>query len=74
MIEGFGEIMTFEETAKYLNSSLEGIICEQFAYLPYFGVYPNSSDMNELCEIASPIKQNDIKMNYTYNLKKGGTK
>ena len=32
--------------------SRKGCICEQFAYLPYFGVYPNSSDMNELYDIA----------------------
>ena len=29
----------------------EGCICEQFAYLRYLAVYPNSSDMNELAEI-----------------------
>jgi hypothetical protein len=37
---------------KNKNSHPEGFICEQFAYLPYFGVYPNTSDMNELSEMA----------------------
>jgi hypothetical protein len=37
---------------KNKNSHPEGFICEQFAYFPYFGVYPNTSDMNELSEMA----------------------
>jgi hypothetical protein len=37
---------------KNKNSHPKGCICELFAYLPYLGVYPNTSDMNELCEIA----------------------
>ena len=34
------------------NSRPEGSICERFGYLPYWGVYPNSSDMNELSAIS----------------------
>ena len=30
------------------NGCLEGCICELFSYLFNLGVYPNSSDMNEL--------------------------
>ena len=30
----------------------EGCVCEQFAYLPYSGIYPTSSDMNELVAVA----------------------
>ena len=39
---------------KNKNSHPEGCICEQFAYLPNSGVYPNTSDMNELYEIPNP--------------------
>jgi hypothetical protein len=34
------------------NGHPEGGICEQFAYLPNLVAYPNTSDMNELSEIA----------------------
>jgi len=34
------------------NSRPEGCICEQFAYLSNLAVYPNSSDITKLCEIA----------------------
>jgi len=30
-------------------------ICEQFAYLPALGVYPNCSDMNKLYEIVERV-------------------
>lgn len=36
---------------KNKNSHPEGFICELFVYLPYLGVHPNSSDMNELGDI-----------------------
>jgi|GEM_PF-2000845 len=38
---------------KNKNSHPEGCICEQLAYLPYLGVYPNTSDMNELSEMPA---------------------
>ena len=41
---------------KNKNSHPEGFICEQFAYLPYLEVYPNTSDMNELGDICEAIK------------------
>ena len=39
--------------SKNKNSYPKGCVCEQFAYLPYFRVYPNSSDMNELGVIGN---------------------
>jgi hypothetical protein len=33
------------------NNHQDGFTREHFAYLPYLGVYPNTSDMNELLEI-----------------------
>jgi hypothetical protein len=41
---------------KNKNSHPEGFICEQFAYLPYFGVYPNTSDMDEITKM--PLRLN----------------
>ncbi len=38
---------------KNKNSHPEGCICEQFAYLLYLEVYPNSSDMNELGDMLT---------------------
>ena len=38
---------------KNKNGHSEGFICEQFAYLPYLGVYANTSDMDELSAIAN---------------------
>jgi len=64
MMEGDFLIMILEETAKYLNSSPEGFIYEQFAYFLYFGVYPNSSDMNKLYEIPNPVL---CRCKYFYN-------
>jgi len=37
---------------KNKNSHPEGSIREQFVYLPYFEVYVNTSDMDELDEMA----------------------
>ena len=33
------------------NGRPEGCISEQFVYFPALGVYPDSSEMNELAEI-----------------------
>jgi hypothetical protein len=46
---------------KNKNSHPEGCICEQFAHLPYLGVYPNTSDMNELSEIRLNSLSMDLK-------------
>jgi len=35
------------------NGRPEESICERFAYSSHLGVYPNSSDIKELSEIAS---------------------
>jgi hypothetical protein len=45
---------------KNKNSHPEGFICEQFAYLPYFGVYLNTSNMNELGDMpCKEIRSNE---------------
>ena len=36
---------------------LKGWICEQFAYLPNLVVYPNTSDINELSEMATRLER-----------------
>lgn len=41
------------------NSGPEECICEQVAYLPYWRVYPNGSEMNELSEIAREVKNDE---------------
>ncbi len=37
---------------KNKNRRSEGIICEQFAYLPKLSFYANGSDMKELYKMA----------------------
>ena len=44
---------------KRKNGHPEESICEQFAHTSYLGVYPNSSDMNKLCEMPEPKNKNE---------------
>jgi len=54
VLKPYGENDMGRKTKK--NSRSEGSICEQFVYLIKLAVYPNSSDMNELYEIACRTK------------------
>jgi len=58
-----------ENMTKNKNSCQEGLICELFAYLPYLGVYPNSSDVNELFDIPPPKLYKKFKIPVLYYIR-----
>ncbi len=48
------------ERKRIINSNHpEASICEQLVHLPKLVVYPDSSDMNELCDIGVSIDEKE---------------